>query len=109
MKEQAYEEARLLAIHATKKEKKRLVAVTVIPSHYAKCIYGRMTGDCFSERAHELISECAKAPFYASIEYTTTRNMTNVLDSDLRYFTAIEVVIYRNPELIPELVKIIKA
>ena len=40
---------------ALKRELKKLDFCSLIPDEYQSCIYGQMTGDCYSERAYELI------------------------------------------------------
>lgn len=52
-------EAKLLKKYATKTELRKLNVLHLNPSHTEKCVYGLMTGNCTSDRAHELISKCA--------------------------------------------------
>lgn len=51
-------EAAALLIHATEKERGRLDFETLDATHVLNCIYGKMTGDCYSERAVFLITKC---------------------------------------------------
>ena len=54
------DEAEKLKIHATPEETGRLDFKTLRHATRERCIYGQMTGDCFSERAGELIIKCAQ-------------------------------------------------
>lgn len=49
------QEAKNLRKLATREEKDQLNLVTLNPRNEWKCIYGQMTGSCFSDRAEELI------------------------------------------------------
>lgn len=60
-------EAKSLKKYAYKKELKKLNFKNFSSSNIFKCIYGQMTGDCFSDRASELIYKCA-ARIYKSGE-----------------------------------------
>ena|SRR5688572_14020838 len=51
-------EARALRKHATKKELEKLDFESFNPKDEHQCVYGQMTGDCSSNRAHALIAEC---------------------------------------------------
>lgn len=55
----ASKEVRNIKKHATKKEISRLDYRSLRPQYQESCIYGQMTGDCFSERANYLIGKCA--------------------------------------------------
>lgn len=65
------EEARRLRIHATPKELSRLNFEKLNPEASDLCIYGQMTGDCYSLRASELIVKCADRPFSERIHSYT--------------------------------------
>jgi hypothetical protein len=65
LKEDVRKEAEALRVHATKEERERLSFERLFPNLATSCIYGLTTGSCFSERAIELITQCA--PVY----YTT--------------------------------------
>lgn len=54
----AIEEATKLRKYATRNEKENLVG-DISSYDNRRCIYGKMTGDCYSERAGELIMQCA--------------------------------------------------
>jgi len=53
--------------HATDKELARLDFVNLDAFNGYHCVYGQMTGDCFSQRATKLINQCA-TPFSRSVE-----------------------------------------
>ncbi len=54
-------EAKQLKLNATKSELESLNFNTLNPSRTTSCIYGQMTGNCFSSRATELIElSCEK-------------------------------------------------
>jgi hypothetical protein len=61
-------EAKALKATAKLKEVKNLEASMLDPFDYRKCIYGQMTGDCFSARAAELIFECCPRYFIGEID-----------------------------------------
>jgi hypothetical protein len=44
-------------------ERQKLIAAEVIHWNKHACIYGQLTGNCFNDRATELIKQCAKALF----------------------------------------------
>jgi hypothetical protein len=48
-------EIEMLKKHATKREKDNLSYAFLNPSHASACIYGQMTGDCRTPRAHKLM------------------------------------------------------
>lgn len=58
MKELAVKEATNLKKHATKQEIDNLNLFTFDPTSESRCIYGQMTGECYSERSVELIQKC---------------------------------------------------
>lgn len=58
MKALAMEEAYMLKQHATKEEIGSLRIDRFDPDNYEECIYGQITGNCYSVRALELIKEC---------------------------------------------------
>lgn len=65
----ATKEAIALKEHATKNELNKLNFDLLDANHICKCIYGQMTGDCFSHRAAQLIEKCT--PRYFSVDYLT--------------------------------------
>jgi hypothetical protein len=60
-------EADNLRQYATDKEKSKLVAEDINGVSTKECIYGTMTGDCYSKRATTLLNKCAK-PFSGDIK-----------------------------------------
>jgi hypothetical protein len=56
-------EATLLKETATQIELQRISFYDLDPRYYTKCIYGQMTGDCFSDRAAYLIFNCCPRYF----------------------------------------------
>ena len=53
------QEAGKLREFAKDSEKKKLVSERVFSRNQFNCIYGQLTGGCFSPRAHELLIQCA--------------------------------------------------
>jgi hypothetical protein len=60
LKQLVVEEATKLKQYATDKELVKLEFSTLDPSFPNTCIYGQMTGNCFSERSKDLLLLCAK-------------------------------------------------
>lgn len=59
LKEDVRKEAEALRVHATQEERERLDIENLEPDFLMNCIYGLMTGSCYSERAAILIESCA--------------------------------------------------
>jgi hypothetical protein len=59
LKEDVRKEAEALRKHATPQELSRLNLSKLEPEDLDSCIYGQMTGSCYSRRACDLISICA--------------------------------------------------
>lgn len=101
LKEKVIQEATKLKTCATKEELKRLDFRTFAPDKKQYCIYGQLTGNCFSDRALELLNCCA-IPYSCRItSYQRTRakfneNNRKNNDSDNWVFSAIEYYICRN-------------
>lgn len=53
------QEAYNIKLHATESEKDRLHFSSLDPTLRKACVYGLMTGDCFSEMAANLLNLCA--------------------------------------------------
>jgi hypothetical protein len=51
-------EATNLRRYATEEQKKKLSADKVVPTDKTACIYGLMTGDCYSKEATKLLKLC---------------------------------------------------
>lgn len=60
LKELVIKEAQNLRKFAYKSELARLSAEHIDAEHSEKCVYGQMTGDCFSNRANNLIIKCCE-------------------------------------------------
>lgn len=58
LKEDVKKEAEALRVHATKEERKKLQNEHFDSSTISGCIYGLMTGCCYSRRAAVLINKC---------------------------------------------------
>jgi hypothetical protein len=88
--------------HATEEERLRLSSETLKPSSSSNCIYGQMTGYCFSPRASTLIYQCAQ-PFstmvteYETPEHRRFSSKTQRVNTQ-RDFTALEFYIVQAPE-----------
>lgn len=93
------EEALNLRQFATENERDRLNFQHLTPRFADCCIYGQMTGCCFSTRANELICLCTQ-PFSADTDYYEEPRKTFIS----RGFSPIEFYICqpeaRNKELI---------
>lgn len=87
-------EVRYLRKHATKEEIRKLDFTKFNPSDEEECIYGQMTGSCYSERAAELYpkkyNDTYCSYFNGSDEKKFIRNME--INND-QYFTALEVFV----------------
>jgi len=53
------EEAKNLLKFSTREERANLNFEEFSPENSFECIYGQMTGNCFSPRAEQLIKQCA--------------------------------------------------
>lgn len=71
-------EATALRKKATKEELVTLTIDRLTPFDYRGCIYGQMTGNCFSPRASSLINSCA--PILLNGTINGRGNVTNVKD-----------------------------
>lgn len=56
-------EAKMLKEHATPKQINKLKFKDLLPDHTEMCIYGQMTGYCFSLAASNLINKCCKQTY----------------------------------------------
>ena len=66
LKDLVKEEADKLIKNAKKSELEKLDFIALRPISVQLCIYGQMTGDCFSSRAVDLLKKCAK-PYTVSL------------------------------------------
>lgn len=69
LKEDVRKEAEALRLNATAIEIDRLNINLLVPTYYDQCIYGLMTGDCFSARASDLIFTCCPRFFKSNDEF----------------------------------------
>ncbi len=106
LKLKVLDEATKLKSCATQEELEMLSFGRLKPDDKNKCIYGQMTGNCFSERATELLSCCA-VPYSGDVDvYIRTRaksfndkNRADVLEEFNLVFSAIEFYItHRNAQ-----------
>ena len=104
MQELVKTEASNLRRKATKDEIGNLDFYYLDSSNVTACIYGQMTGDCFSERANKLIVSCAERVYRFSSKSGKDFN-TDVLEKNKingkptlegrdHYFSPIEVFIH---------------
>lgn len=84
-------EADNLKKYATKEEIDRLDFSRLSTIDRNRCIYGQMTGDCYNDRANELIIQCATRVYETpngSVNLSTaTLNGNPYKISKLRYFS----------------------
>lgn len=105
LKQLVLDELFLLKQHATSEEISCLSEIEIDPENAERCIYGAMTGDCFSERAHELLSKCAK-PYSKNLSKFTPTKMgvekwIKIREINETFFSPIEYYIYQREENIP--------
>lgn len=93
------EEATNLREYATKKELNKLNLKNLYPSCTDTCIYGQMTGDCYSARAHKLISMCTSKIYKGNLRYfklngnPKTETLSERLYLVNEYYSPIEIFI----------------
>lgn len=75
------EEAQKLLIHAMAEERGLLDFMNLSSKKIHRCIYGQMTGNCFSDRAVSLLSSCANP--YATDLYCEDQE-DRVLDTSFK-------------------------
>lgn len=108
LRQQAIDEAKLLAKHCTREEKDRLVLELIEPQAHDKCIYGLMTGSCHSDRALSLINVCSKGPYYHILTFEE-RNELGLCYDSWRNLTALErAIISLRDEVLVRAINIIK-
>jgi len=73
LKAEVAQEAENIKKYATPEEIDRLNFDTLNPTIMDECIYGQMTGDCFAERACNLIQKCA-------VRYIADQSITFILN-----------------------------
>lgn len=94
-------EAKVLKRRATKQELSILDINRLVPTSASHCIYGQMTGNCFSDRAIELIEKCASRVYRGDIVGVSQverrhLNGTPKKKSRYEYWSPIEVFIAKN-------------
>lgn len=77
LKELVKQEADKLKEFAIKEELNRLDFKTLTPERIDLCIYGQMTGDCFSDRSFDLVRKCS-TPFSATRSFYSPSEARNV-------------------------------
>lgn len=91
LKRAVLKEVEALKKHATPEQISRLNLFEIDPMSTTNCIYGQMTGDCFSEEAGKLVRLCAM-PYSDSIsEFKSPWDQ--FIDFEVRSFTALEFYI----------------
>ena len=102
MWELAIEEATRLKKFATSKEIANLNFSTLDVEDSNKCVYGQMTGTCYSERALQLITKCCPRIYDCRDEYLLPSEgrlngepyNCDPITRRLEYHSAIEVLIF---------------
>ncbi|MEK6880343.1 MAG: hypothetical protein AABY22_12075 [Nanoarchaeota archaeon] len=91
------DEAKKLKKNAKNYEIKKLNFERLDTQHVTKCVYGQMTGDCFSDRATELIEGSCKRVIKCAPdgEIDGTLNGSPKESNRSRYWSPIEVFIDR--------------
>lgn len=84
LKEDVRKEAEALRVHATKEELGKLNLDYLDSTDRTRCIYGQMTGNCFSQRSAELINNCAITHFNELPD--TIEEMTSSVTERPKYF-----------------------
>lgn len=92
LKEKVLLEAQGLREHATTEEKSKLDFSTLKPNDVTLCIYGQMTGDCFSERA-ECLCKKVTYPYSSALQDGYRTVNWHYYDGSLRKLTPIEFYI----------------
>ena len=105
LKQRVLEELTLLKQHATTEEISLLNEIEINPARHDTCIYGAMTGSCFSDRAHELLSKCA-TPYSQTIYILKPTKMgvkrwMKVRERKETFYSPIEYYIYQRRKNIP--------
>lgn len=76
-------EADALRKHATKEEISNLNLSDLQPKSASNCIYGLMTGSCWSERAHTLIDICTQKKIRVATDVIDHGNTCSITEDDL--------------------------
>ena len=112
LKQLVVNEALALRKHATKEEIGRLDFSKIDPVNSRLCPYGQMTGNCFSDRATELLKNCAipysSEGFYFSKPVSTKKFIRKLWKKNFS-FSAIEFYINQDGAKTEDLIKLIKS
>ena len=106
-------EAILLKLHATRRELSRLDFEMCDGLNAFRCIYGQLTGYCFSERALKLIQKCATVFFcsfdlnFDNIDKASIKKSLHC-SGEIRYYSAIEMYAAHPLANMPALVAFLK-
>lgn len=97
LKEDVRKEAEALRVHATKRELGRLNFQELDVLSKRSCIYGQMTGDCFSNRAANLIYSCTPRYFTAEVMVSDDDDRAEItVDSLLSHVNGSKVKGFKN-------------
>lgn len=110
LKKAVVKEALLLRKYATKKERAKLNFDSIRSDNVTLCIYGQMTGNCYKNRAIQLLLKCGVPtndfPFpNPTVFFEVTRDF----EQGERAFSAIECYIAEEGAKIKDLVGLIKS
>jgi hypothetical protein len=102
MRQLVIEEATNLKKHATQAELNKLNFSILNSEHIELCVYGQMTGICFSSRATELMKTCCKRVYNTDGDSVRDCSVNGSPENKYRsyFYSPIEVFIdqYRNRE-----------
>lgn len=106
LKSLVIQEAVNIKKHASRREVNRLDFDRLNPATITDCIYGQMTGNCYSSRASELICKSAKRVYKIGLNATTLfddlklngkpKPSDRKSQYDSKFFSPIEVFIHNN-------------
>ena len=116
MKRLATEEAKKLKKFATKEELGKLDFVFFDPGSPEFCIYGQMTGNCYSARANELIRKCCKrvySPINKNLKVVSESKLNGApyvltQDRQTEYHSPIEVLVFKDEDCAAKLIPYLK-
>ena len=112
LKQLVVNEALALREHATKEEIGRLDFSKINPDHQELCIYGQMTGNCFSDRSTELLKNCA-IPYSGNVYHfdkpAIPTKFNRKLWKENFSYSSIEFYITQPGAKIEDLIKLIKS
>jgi hypothetical protein len=100
LKELVEKEAKKLRKYSTEEERSNLDIDSLWANNRRRCIYGQMTGDCFSERANSLIIKCCKQVYTGNLSNLKLNGAPHKIDLHEErgryYFSPIEIFIFHN-------------